>query len=63
MEANKAVERVLEAVVDLDIDGVALRVAEALAAGASARVVLNQGLSAGVRAVGERFESGEYFLT
>lgn len=63
MEANKAVERVFEAVADLDIDGVALRVTEALAAGASARVVLNQGLSAGVRAVGERFESGEYFLT
>lgn len=63
MDASRAIVLVFEAVVDLDIDGVAQRVQEALEAGAEARRVLNEGLSAGVRAVGERFESGEYFLT
>lgn len=63
MEASNAVGQVYEAVVDLDIDGVAARVEAALQAGVEPRAVLNEGLSAGVRAVGERFESGEYFLT
>ena len=63
MDASKAVAQVFEAVVDLDIDRVAERVREALEAGAEPRTVLNEGLSAGVRAVGELFESGEYFLT
>ena len=63
MEASNAVGQVYEAVVDLDIDGVAARVEAAIQAGVEARAVLNEGLSAGVRAVGERFESGEYFLT
>lgn len=63
MEASNAVGQVYEAVVDLDIDNVAARVEAALQAGVEPRAVLNEGLSAGVRAVGERFESGEYFLT
>ncbi|MFN2183548.1 MAG: B12-binding domain-containing protein [Anaerolineae bacterium] len=63
MEASNAVGQVYEAVVDLDIDSVAARVEAALQAGVEPRAVLNEGLSAGVRAVGERFESGEYFLT
>ena len=63
MDASKAVTQVYEAVIDLDIDGVAAWVKAALQAGLEPRAVLNQGLSAGVRAVGERFETGEYFLT
>ena len=63
MDASKAIEQVYEAVVDLDIDGVEAQVKVALQAGVEPRVVLNEGLSAGVRAVGERFETGEYFLT
>ncbi len=59
---GEAVGRVLETVVDLDIDGVAARVREALGAGAAPLDVLNDGLSAGMRAVGERFEAGEYYL-
>jgi 5-methyltetrahydrofolate--homocysteine methyltransferase len=54
---------VFEAVVELDIDGVAPLVREALQAGVEPQTVLNDGLSAGVRVVGERFEAGEYFLT
>ncbi len=60
---TEAIMRVFEAVVELDIDAVAPRVREALQAGATPQAVLNEGLSAGVRVVGERFETGEYFLT
>ena len=63
MNTEQAIERVLEAVADLDIDGVAARVQEALQAGAEPRSVLNQGLRAGMRIVGERFEGSEYYLT
>jgi len=51
MNTEQAIERVLEAVADLDIDGVAARVQEALQAGAEPRSVLNQGLSAGMASV------------
>ena len=63
MDPGKAIEQVYEAVVDLDIDRIAARVEAALQAGVEPRAVLNEGLSAGVRAVGDRFETGEYFLT
>ncbi|HEY72494.1 MAG: cobalamin-binding protein [Chloroflexi bacterium] len=63
MNAKDAIGRVLETVVDLDIDGVAAQVRDALQAGAAPLDVLNDGLSAGMRAVGERFEAGEYYLT
>lgn len=63
MNKAEAVRRLLDAVADLDIDGVALRARQALEAGADPRDVLDDGLSAGVRVVGERYESGEYFLT
>lgn len=63
MERSDAMRRLLEAVVDLDIDRVPARVQDALAAGASPQGVLNAGLSAGVREVGRRFETGEYYLT
>ena len=36
---------------------------DALQAGAEPRAVLNNGLSAGVQVVGERFEAGKYHLT
>jgi methanogenic corrinoid protein MtbC1 len=63
MNMDQPIGRVLETVADLDIDGVAARVREALQAGAEPRAVLNDGLSAGMRVVGERFEGGEYYLT
>jgi methylmalonyl-CoA mutase cobalamin-binding domain/chain len=63
MNENEAIKGVLEAVVNLDIDGVAEQVSAALKAGADPRTVLNDGLSAGMRIVGERYQSGEYFLT
>ena len=63
MNAHEAIQGVLDTVVNLDIDGVAEPVSAALKAGADPRAVLNEGLSAGMRIVGERFQSGEYFLT
>jgi 5-methyltetrahydrofolate--homocysteine methyltransferase len=63
MDANEATRRVYEAVGDLDIDAIAVRVEEALQAGAEPRDILNEALGAGMNAVGHRFESGEYFLT
>ena len=63
MNENDAIKGVLESVIDLDIDGVAGQVGAALKAGVDPRVVLNSGLSAGMRVVGERFQTGEYFLT
>jgi 5-methyltetrahydrofolate--homocysteine methyltransferase len=63
MNERDAIKGVLESVVNLDIDAVAGQVSAALKAGADPRVVLNSGLSAGMRIVGERFQSGEYFLT
>ncbi len=63
MNAGKAVARVRETVTDLDIDSVAARVREAMQAGAAPLDVLTDGLSAGVRLVGERFQAGEYYLT
>jgi len=63
MNADKAIARVRETVIDLDIDGVAACVLDAVQAGATPLDVLRDGLSAGVRVVGERFEAGEYYLT
>ena len=63
MNEQDAIKGVLESVIGLDIDGVAGQVSAALKAGADPRAVLNSGLSAGMRVVGERFQSGEYFLT
>ncbi|MDD5648229.1 MAG: cobalamin-dependent protein [Dehalococcoidia bacterium] len=63
MNEREAIQGVLEKVVNLDIDGVTGQVSAALKAGADPRNVLNDGLSAGMRLVGDRFQSGEYFLT
>ena len=63
MNTDQPIGHVLRSVADLDIDGVAARVQEALQAGAEPRAVLNHGLSAGMNVVGERFEAGEYYLT
>jgi 5-methyltetrahydrofolate--homocysteine methyltransferase len=63
MNGNDAIKGVLDSVTDLDIDGVAEQVRAALKAGADPRAVLNGGLGAGMRIVGERFQAGEYFLT
>ena len=63
MNEREAIQEVLDTVVNLDIDGVEGKVRAALKAGADPFSVLKDGLSSGMRKVGERFQSGEYFLT
>jgi len=63
MNNPEIIGRVLDAVADLEIDDVAARVREALDAGMEPLAVLHEGLSAGMRAVGDRFEAGDYYLT
>jgi methylmalonyl-CoA mutase cobalamin-binding domain/chain len=63
MNQAEVIGRVLDAVANLEIDEVAARVREALAAGVEPLAVLDQGLSAGMRVVGDRFEAGNYYLT
>ncbi len=63
MNQAEVIGRVLDAVANLEIDDVAARVREALAAGVEPVAVLDQGLSAGMRVVGDRFEAGDYYLT
>jgi 5-methyltetrahydrofolate--homocysteine methyltransferase len=63
MNNPQIIGRVLDAVADLEIDDVAARVREALDAGMEPLAVLHEGLSAGMRVVGDRFEAGDYYLT
>ena len=63
MDQDQAIKTILEAVANLDIDEVAGYVRAALMAGVDPGKVLNDGLSAGMQVVGERFQSGEYYLT
>jgi methanogenic corrinoid protein MtbC1 len=52
-----------ESVVDLDIESVQSACEEALAANIPPVEAIEEGLSKGMRVVGRRFESGEFFLT
>lgn len=63
MTNTQAIQAIFSAVVDLDIDAVPGLVQTALQLGADPQMLLSQGLAAGVRVVGERYESGEYYLT
>jgi len=63
MTETQAIQAVFSAVVDLDIDAVPGLVQTALQMGVGSQTLLSQGLAAGVRVVGERYENGEYYLT
>lgn len=54
--------RILNAIVDGDPDGAVAATREALASGLEPMTVIDAGLVPGMRIVGERFASGEYFL-
>jgi 5-methyltetrahydrofolate--homocysteine methyltransferase len=51
-----------KAVVDINFDGCLEKVKECLENGASTVEIIEEGLSPGMRMVGELFEKGEYFL-
>jgi len=62
MSPEKHIENVRRAIIEGDDLASAQRAAEALLAGVDALSILNDGLMAGARIVGQKFETGEYFL-
>lgn len=62
MAGNKQVEKIKQAVVDLDLDNIAGLVKEAVASGASKQDIIEGGMRDGMSEVGRRFEEGEYYL-
>jgi len=55
------VERIKEAMIACQTDEVLRLVKEALGQGVEASVVVKEGLTAGIRVLGDRFERGEAF--
>jgi 5-methyltetrahydrofolate--homocysteine methyltransferase len=62
MDTTSNLDRVAAAVIDMDVAGVAAAVKECLNDGMSPARVLAQGLSAGMRSVGEKFKNGEIYM-
>lgn len=56
------IEQVREAVIDGDARGTVAHIEAALAEGADPELILRDGLIAGMREVGQLYESGEYFV-
>jgi len=52
-----------KSIVDLDFAAVAKAAQEAMAAGVDARTAITDGMVPGMAVVGQKFESGEYFLS
>ena len=62
MSEEDYIEEIKEIIIDGDDEAAAEVVEEALAAGVDPLDILNNGLMAGADVVGERFETGEFFL-
>jgi corrinoid protein of di/trimethylamine methyltransferase len=62
MSEDDYIEEIKEIIIDGDDEAAAEVVEEALAAGVDPLDILNNGLMAGADVVGERFETGEFFL-
>ncbi len=60
--SSELVTKITESLVDGDPDGTVERTREALAAGLAPMAIIDEGLLPGMRIVGEKFSSGEYFL-
>ena len=54
--------KIRDSIVNLDIDGVKKSSEEALTSGISAYKAVVDGMAKGMEIVGEKYESGEYFL-
>jgi len=59
---KESVRMVKEAIVDLDLDNVQGLIKKALDEGVDPWSIIKEGMGEGMTVVGERFESGEYFL-
>lgn len=59
---NDLLKDIAESVVDVDAEGVAVLVEQALREGLEPLTIIDQALVPGMQAVGEKFASGEYFL-
>ena len=62
MDSTDKLKRLAQAVVDMDTAGVAAGVEDCLAAGVAPSRILGEGLSAGMRQVGEKFKVGEIYM-
>ncbi|MEM1658235.1 MAG: B12-binding domain-containing protein [Candidatus Jordarchaeales archaeon] len=63
MEREKVIlERLKEAIVSLDIEGVKKACREAIDAGIPAYKCISEAMAKGLEVVGEKYERGEYFL-
>lgn len=62
MDKQAQLERLATAVLEMDLAGVRPLVEDCLAAGLSPAEILSDGLSAGMRKVGEKFKQGEIFM-
>ncbi len=60
---EELVNKLMNAVVNYDVDGAVNFAEEALKADVDPVKVIQEGLAKGVRIVGDRFEAGEAFLT
>ena len=62
MEKAQRLQKLAQAVLDMDLEGVVPLVQDSLAAGLSPNEILAEGLSAGMRQVGEKFKQCEIFM-
>jgi 5-methyltetrahydrofolate--homocysteine methyltransferase len=62
VEKAERLQKLAQAVLEVDVEGIVPLVEDSLAAGLSPVEILAEGLSAGMRQVGERFKQGEIFM-
>jgi 5-methyltetrahydrofolate--homocysteine methyltransferase len=62
MDSTEKLERLAQIVIDMDASEVVPAVEECLASGLSPARILTEGLSAGMRKVGEKFKTGEIYM-
>jgi methanogenic corrinoid protein MtbC1 len=58
VEKAERLQKLAQAVLEMDLEGIVPLVEDSLAAGLSPVEILAEGLSAGMRQVGERFKQG-----
>jgi len=62
VEKAERLQKLAQAVLEMDLEGIVPLVEDSLAAGLSPVEILAEGLSAGMRQLGERFKQGEIFM-